>query len=62
MFSARLRLPGSMKFKDKRERVKALIEMLGLTACADTNVGDQKVPETSYPCSLPSLKASHSHQ
>lgn len=43
MFSARLRLPGSMKFKDKRERVKALIEMLGLTACADTNVGDQKV-------------------
>lgn len=44
MFSARLRLPGSMKFEEKRQRVKSLIEMLGLSACADTFVGDQKVP------------------
>lgn len=43
MFSARLRLPGSMKFEEKRQRVKSLIVMLGLTACADTYVGDQKV-------------------
>jgi ABC-type multidrug transport system ATPase subunit len=43
MFSARLRLPGSMKYEEKKQRVKSLIEILGLTACADTNVGDQKV-------------------
>ncbi|KAG0557549.1 hypothetical protein M758_11G135400 [Ceratodon purpureus] len=43
MFSARLRLPGSMKYEEKQQRVKSLIEILGLTACADTNVGDQKV-------------------
>lgn len=43
MFSARLRLPGTMKFEEKRLRVKSLIETLGLTACADTYVGDQKV-------------------
>lgn len=43
MFSARLRLPGSMKYEEKRERVQTLIEILGLTACANTNVGDMKV-------------------
>ena len=43
MFSARLRLPGSMKYEEKQQRVKSLIEILGLTGCADTNVGDQKV-------------------
>jgi hypothetical protein len=32
-----------MKYEEKKQRVKSLIEILGLTACADTNVGDQKV-------------------
>ncbi|KAG0601724.1 hypothetical protein M758_11G135300 [Ceratodon purpureus] len=43
MFSARLRLPGSMKLEEKKRRVENLIEMLGLTECADTYVGDEKV-------------------
>lgn len=43
MFSARLRLPGSMKMAEKKQRVKSLIDMLGLTSCADTYVGDMKV-------------------
>ena len=43
MFSARLRLPGKMSFREKQERVNSLIKMLSLTMCADTRVGDQKV-------------------
>lgn len=43
MFSARLRLPGSMKHTEKAQRVSALIEQLGLVACADTHVGNEKV-------------------
>ena len=43
MFSARLRLPGSMKLEEKKNRVEHLIEMLGLKECADTYVGDEKV-------------------
>lgn len=52
MFSARLRLPGSMKFEEKRSRVESLIEMLGLKDCADTYVGDQKVNIQSYMLTL----------
>ena len=48
MFSARLRLPGSMKLEEKRKRVESLIEMLGLKECADTYVGDEKVTIQSY--------------
>jgi hypothetical protein len=55
MFSARLRLPGSMKLEEKKNRVEHLIEMLGLKECADTYVGDEKVnPTCSH--SLVSLK------
>lgn len=43
MFSARLRLPGSMKIEEKRLRVDSLIGNLGLQACADTRVGNEKV-------------------
>jgi len=38
MFSANLRLPGSLSRKDKKMRVKETIKELGLTSCADTKV------------------------
>jgi len=38
MFSANLRLPNSLSQKDKRHRVKEIIEELGLTSSADTKV------------------------
>ena len=37
-FSAALRLPNSISWKGKRQRVQKIIEDLGLTACADTKV------------------------
>ena len=37
-FSAALRLPNSIPWKGKRQRVQKIIEDLGLTACADTKV------------------------
>ncbi|KAH9545509.1 hypothetical protein CY35_12G051700 [Sphagnum magellanicum] len=43
MFSARLRLPGSMSYQEKAQRVDSLIQQLGLVSCADTYVGDQKI-------------------
>lgn len=56
MFSARLRLPGTMSFREKQERVNSLIKMLSLTTCADTRVGDQKVlqqtPMSGFPISV----------
>lgn len=54
MFSARLRLPGSMSNQEKARRVDSLIQQLGLVECANTYVGDEKVlPVTSPPlCSL----------
>uniref|UniRef100_A0A7S4KVM7 ABC transporter domain-containing protein n=1 Tax=Paramoeba aestuarina TaxID=180227 RepID=A0A7S4KVM7_9EUKA len=38
-YSAMLRLPESMSKKEKLERVEEVIEMLGLTKCADTKIG-----------------------
>ena len=43
MFSARLRLPGSMSLEEKRERVEMLIDELGLQSCADTAIGNEQV-------------------
>ena len=43
MFSARLRLPGSMGMVEKRARVEELILALGLSACADTKIGNEEV-------------------
>ena len=43
MFSARLRLPGSMSLEEKRERVDMLILELGLQSCADTVIGNEQV-------------------
>ncbi|CAM6089366.1 unnamed protein product [Calypogeia fissa] len=43
MFSAQLRVPNNVTKEQKAERVKALIEELGLSACCDTRVGDEKV-------------------
>ena len=37
-FSAALRLPSSMTWKEKRIRVKKIIDELGLTSCANTKV------------------------
>ena len=37
-FSAALRLPSSMTWKEKRIRVKKIIDELGLTCCANTKV------------------------
>jgi len=38
MFSANLRLPDSLSRKEKRHRVKEIIQELGLTSCANTKV------------------------
>lgn len=43
MFSARLRIPNTMSYAEKAERVDSLIQQLGLVACADTKVGDEKI-------------------
>ena len=37
-FSAALRLPSHMTFKQRRERVERIIDELGLTKCANTKV------------------------
>ena len=37
-FSAALRLPSNMTFKQRKERVESIIDELGLTKCADTKV------------------------
>jgi len=38
MFSANMRLPNSLSWKDKRQRVEEAIEELSLASCADTKV------------------------
>ena len=42
-FSAALRLPSKMSWKDKKARVIKIIEDLGLTACCDTKVQEDIV-------------------
>ncbi|CAN5974709.1 unnamed protein product [Sphagnum jensenii] len=42
MFSARLRLPGSMSNQEKARRVDSLIQQLGLVECANTYVGGER--------------------
>ena len=37
-FSAALRLPSSMSYRERKQRVEKVILELGLTACADTKV------------------------
>ena len=37
-FSAALRLPSSMSYGERKQRVEKVILDLGLTACADTKV------------------------
>ena len=37
-FSAALRLPSSIPWSEKKERVNKVIKQLGLTNCADTKV------------------------
>lgn len=55
MFSARLRLPGSMSYQEKAQRVDSLIQQLGLVSCADTYVGDQKVRSPTSLVSIPCI-------
>lgn len=43
MFSARLRLPGTMSQKEKQDRVEEMIQVLGLKSCAETRIGDDEV-------------------
>eukprot|EP00271_Cylindrocystis_brebissonii_P015736 TRINITY_DN38726_c0_g1_i1.p1 TRINITY_DN38726_c0_g1~~TRINITY_DN38726_c0_g1_i1.p1 ORF type:complete len:608 (+),score=94.63 TRINITY_DN38726_c0_g1_i1:275-2098(+) len=43
LFSARLRLPNTMSFAEKKERVEGLIQELGLSSCADTAIGNAEV-------------------
>ena len=38
MFSANLRLPSSVGMEEKKARVEATLNDLGLTGCADTKV------------------------
>lgn len=45
MFSARLRLPGTMTTAEKKERVEEMITELGLTNAADTKIGNEEVSE-----------------
>ncbi|KAL5486906.1 hypothetical protein EMCRGX_G019445 [Ephydatia muelleri] len=40
-FSAALRLPSSMSYGERKQRVEKVILDLGLTACADTKVGNE---------------------
>ncbi len=37
-FSAALRLPSSMSWKEKKQRVKRVIDELGLNCCENTKV------------------------
>ena len=37
-FSAALRLPNSISWKEKKQRVKKIIDDLGLNRCVDTKV------------------------
>ena len=56
MFSARLRLPGSMSLEEKRERVEILIDELGLRKCEGTVIGNEEVRgrvESAHQQSLP---------
>eukprot|EP00741_Cyanophora_paradoxa_P023327 tig00000254_g22534.t1 len=39
MFSARLNLPDSLSAEEKRKRVDAVVQALGLGVCADTKIG-----------------------
>lgn len=43
MFTAECRMPGHVTRKDREERVNQVIETLGLTAVADSYVGDELV-------------------
>ncbi|CAM6089346.1 unnamed protein product [Calypogeia fissa] len=43
LYSARLRLSNSMPLAEKKIRVDNMIKQLGLTHCADTRVGNEKV-------------------
>lgn len=43
MYAARLRLPSSVPMSEKRGRVDAILELLGLKACADTRIGNEEV-------------------
>ena len=47
-FSAALRLPSHMTFKQRKERVETVIEKLGLKACADQRVSHTKFPKYSF--------------
>uniref|UniRef100_UPI00398E5A95 broad substrate specificity ATP-binding cassette transporter ABCG2-like n=1 Tax=Pristiophorus japonicus TaxID=55135 RepID=UPI00398E5A95 len=43
LFSAALRLPSSIRFKDKEERVDQIISQLGLTKVSDSKVGTELI-------------------
>jgi Fe-S cluster assembly ATPase SufC len=43
LFSAMLRLPRRLPLSEKKDMVEAMIDELGLTACADTFCGDEMV-------------------
>lgn len=42
LFAARLRLPESMPLAEKRSHVLHVMEQLGLSALADTRIGDER--------------------
>lgn len=41
MFSANIRLPSNVSYNERKERVKRIIQELGLISCADTRVGTE---------------------
>ncbi|CAM6119140.1 unnamed protein product [Calypogeia fissa] len=43
MYSARLRIPSSVSMDEKKRRVEAILEILGLKTCADTRIGNEEV-------------------
>ena len=47
-FSAALRLPNSMSWKEKKQRVKKVIDELGLNSCCDTKVVCKTLPYVVY--------------
>ena len=40
MYTAELKLPMSQSMEEKRERVKHIIELLGLTPCQNRRIGN----------------------
>lgn len=49
LYSARLKLRGSMTYKEKEERVELVIQQMGLSLCGNTKVGNDVVSSSLDP-------------